>query len=125
MSLRHSYTMHILARTSAIPLSDIMLKHSKRSANFSLGSLQEELVNEEINQEAINAKLLTNISSIDLNLVDSISVDVLICAVLVKYGLNIICAVAHIVSLLCVLPVNVCANVLKLLYYMLKHCSIV
>jgi hypothetical protein len=114
--------MHILARTSAIPLSDIMLKHSKRLANFSLGSLQEELVNEEINQEAINAKLLTNISSIDLNLVDSISVDVLICAVLVKYGLNIICAVAHIVSSLCVLPVNVCANVLKLLYYMPKHC---
>jgi hypothetical protein len=59
-----------------------MLKHSKRSANFSLGSLQEELVNEEINQKAINAKLLTNISSIDLNFVNSISVDVLICTVL-------------------------------------------
>jgi hypothetical protein len=95
--------------------ADIISKRSKRSANFSLGSLREE-VNEEINQEAINAKLLTDISSIDLNLVDSISVDVLICAVLVKYGLNIVCAVAHIVSSLCVLPVNVRANVLKLLH---------
>jgi hypothetical protein len=92
-----------------------MSKRSKRSANFSLGSLREE-ANKEINQEAINAKLLTDISSIDLNLVDSISVDVLICAVLVKYGLNIVCAVAHIVSSLCVLPVNVRANVLKLLH---------
>ena len=107
--------MHTLARISAMPLSDIMSKRPKRWANFSLGSLREE-VNGEINQEAINAKLLTDISSIDLNLVDSISVDVLICAVLVKYGLNIVCAVAHIVSSLCVLPVNVRANVLKLLH---------
>ena len=91
-----------------------MSKRSKHSTDFSIESLREE-VNEEINQQEFSAKLLTEIRSIDLSLVDCISVDVLICAVIVKYGLTVVCAIAHVVSSLRVLPANVRADVLKLL----------
>ena len=39
----------------------------------------------------------------------------LFCAVIIKYGLTVVCAIAHVVSLLGVLPANVRADVLKLL----------
>lgn len=91
-----------------------MSKRLKKSADFSIENLREE-VSKEVDQQEITAKLLFDIKSIDLRLVDCISVDVLFCAVIIKYGLTVVCAIAHVVSSLGVLPANVRADVLKLL----------
>ena len=91
-----------------------MSKRSKRSA-FSVESLQDE-VRQEINQETLGNKLSNDIKAIDLNFVDHISVDVLFCAVLIKFGLSIVSSFANVASALCVLPIKVRGQVLQLLH---------
>ena len=78
-------------------------------------SLFSAQVSKEVDQQEISAKLLTEIrSSI------CISVDVLLCAVIIKYSLKVVCAIAHVVSSLGVLPANVRADILKLLLPQLR-----
>jgi hypothetical protein len=91
-----------------------MSKRSKHSADFSIESLRGE-VDEEINQQQFSASLLTQIRSIDLSLVDCIPKEILLCTLIIRYGLTVVCAIAHVVSSLSVLPLNVRAEVLKLL----------
>jgi hypothetical protein len=69
-----------------------------------------------IDQEAIDNRLLSDIRAIDLNLVDCISAQIIFCAVLVKFSLNTVYAFANIVPSLCVLPIKICGEVLKLLH---------
>jgi hypothetical protein len=92
-----------------------MSKRRKSAGDiFSIESLREEAEGE-VNQEVIAAKILKDIGSINLNLADSVSVDVILCALIVKFGLSVVCSLAHVVPSLFVLPVNVCCEVLKLL----------
>ena len=98
-----------------------MSQRSKRVA-FSVGSLREE-VDQEIDQEAIDNKLLSDIRAIDLNLVDCISAQIFFCAVLVKFSLNTVCAFANIVPSLCVLPIKIRGEVLKLLHPHIQYRS--
>ena len=55
--------------------ADNMSKRLKKSADFSIESLREE-VSKEVDQQEITAKLLFDIKSIDLRLVECISVEV-------------------------------------------------
>ena len=89
-----------------------MSKRSKH-ATFSLDSLREE-VQREINQEAIDNKLLCDIRSIDLNsnLFEHNSVEVLFCSVIIRFGLDLVCSLANTALALCVLPKKVSAEVL-------------
>jgi hypothetical protein len=105
----------------SIYLYGAMSQRSKRVA-FSVGSLREE-VDQEIDQEAIDNKLLSDIRAIDLNLVDCISAQIIFCAVLVKFSLNTVCAFANIVPSLCVLPIKIRGEVLKLLHPHIQYRS--
>ena len=98
-----------------------MSKRSKH-ATFSVDSLREE-VQREINQEAIDNKLLCDIWSIDLNsnLFEHTSVEVLLCAVIIRFGLDLVCSLANIALALCVLPKKVCAEVLRVSQSELKE----
>ena len=91
-----------------------MSKRSKRSA-FSIENLKKE-VREEIDQVAIGNKLLIDIKAVDLNFVDHIPVEVLFCAVLIKFGLSTVSSVASVASALNVLPMKVRAQVLHMLH---------
>ena len=62
-----------------------MAKRSKSSAPFSVESLREE-VDEEINTEKIGTKILEDIRLLNLNRVEYVSPDVVLCAVIVRFS---------------------------------------
>ena len=64
----------------------MMSKRSKRSA-FSIENLKKE-VREEIDQSGNWQQIIGCIKAVDLNFVDHIPVEVLFCAVLIKFGLK-------------------------------------
>ncbi|CAB4002752.1 Hypothetical predicted protein [Paramuricea clavata] len=78
-------------------------KHVRKS--FSVEDLRKE-AEEELDQEAVGAKLLNGIGSIDFKFADRLPSDVILCALIVKYGLTLVCAIANVVPSLYVLPVN-------------------
>ena len=88
-----------------------MAKRSKSSAPFSVESLQEE-VDEEINTEKIGTKILEDIRLLNLN---RSTPDVVLCAVIVRFGLALVCSIARVVPSLRVLPIEVRREVLKIL----------
>ena len=97
----------------------VMSKRRKQARNskpesFSVENLRKE-TEEEMNQEAIGAKILDDIRSINLNRVGELPVDIIICALIVKYGLILVCALANVVPSLCVLPINVRREVINFL----------
>lgn len=83
-------------------------KHVRKSntETFSVEDLRKE-AEEELDQEAVGAKFLNGIGSIDFKFADRLPSDVILCALIVKYGLTLVCAIANVVPSLCVLPVNV------------------
>ena len=85
-----------------------MAKHHKFFATFSVESLREE-VDDEI------GKLLEDFRLLNLNRVEHVSPDVVLCAVIVRSGLALVCSIAHVVPSLRVLPIDVRRQVLKIL----------
>ena len=48
---------------------------------------------EEIDQEAVGAKILNDINSIDLKGIGDLPMEVILCVVIVKFGLAVVCAI--------------------------------
>ena len=65
-----------------------MAKRRKSSVPFSVESLREEAFAEGRN-ELIGSKILTDISSINLDQVEHVAEDVVLCALIVKFGIYI------------------------------------
>ena len=93
-----------------------MAKRRKFSASvpFSVESLQEE-VDTEINNENEGSKILADIGSLNLNRLDHVSPDVILCAVIVKFGLSLVCSIAGVAPSLQVLPLVVQHQVLEIM----------
>ena len=91
-----------------------MAKRRKSLASFSVESLREE-VEEEITADKICTKILEDIRLLNLNRVEHVSPDVVLCAVIVRFGLALVCSIARVVEPLRVLPIDVRRQVLKIL----------
>ena len=70
-----------------------MAKRRKSSVPFSVESLREEAFAEGRN-ELIGSKILTDISSINLDQVEHVAEDVVLCALIVKFGISLVFAIA-------------------------------
>ena len=92
-----------------------MAKRRKSSVLFSVESLREEAFAEGRN-ELIGSKILTDISSINLDQVEHVAEDVVLCALIVKFGLSLVFAIAGVASSLRVLPDLVREEVLKIIF---------
>ena len=92
-----------------------MAKRQKSSLPFSIESLREEAFAGGRN-ELIGSKILTNISSINLDQAENVSEDVVLCALIVKFGITLIFAIAGVASSLRVLPDLFHKEVLKVLF---------
>ena len=91
-----------------------MANRRKSSLPFCLESLREEAFAEGRN-ELIGSKILTDISSINLDQAEHVSEDVL-CALIVKFGITLVLAIAGVASSLEVLPDLFREEVLKFLF---------
>jgi len=93
-----------------------MAKRRKSSASvpFSVDSLLEE-VDIEIANEHIGSKILADLGSLNLNRLDHVSPVVILCAVIVKFGLSLVGSIAGVASSLRLLPLVVQQQVLKIL----------
>ena len=80
-----------------------MAKRRKSSVPFSVESLREEAFAEGRN-ELIGSKILTDISSINLDQVEHVAEDVVLWALIVKFGISLVFAIAGVASSLRVLP---------------------
>lgn len=89
-------------------------KSSHRSATFSVESLREE-VDEEISSEKIGTKVLQDLRMLNLKRMEHVSPDIVLCAVIVKFGLALVCSIARVVGSLRVLPIDVRRQVVKIL----------
>jgi len=58
--------------------------------------LREE-VDEEISTEKIGTKLSEDVQVLNLKRVEHVSPDIVLCAVIVKFGLALVCSIAHVV----------------------------
>ena len=94
-----------------------MAKRRKSSVPFSVESLREEAFAEGRN-ELIGSKILTDISSINLDQVEHVVEDVVLCALIVKFGISLVpvFAIAGVASSLRVLPDLVREEVLKIIF---------
>ncbi|XP_046862207.1 uncharacterized protein LOC124455592 [Xenia sp. Carnegie-2017] len=88
---------------------------SKRRRNNcqSVDDLRKD-VNEELHQEYVGSRILSDIQSINLKVCNDLNVDVILFVLVLKYGLSLVCSIANVASSLLVLPVNVCQEVLAL-----------
>ena len=80
-----------------------MAKRRKSSVPFPVESLREEAFAEGRN-ELIGSTILTDISSINLDQVEHVAEDVALCALIVKFGISLVFAIAGVASSLRVLP---------------------
>ena len=85
-----------------------------RSEFFSVEDLRKET--EEIDQEAVGAKILNDINSIDLKGIGDLPMEVTLCILIVKFGLAVACAMSSVISSLSVLPANVRHEVFAMLW---------
>ena len=92
-----------------------MAKRQKSSLPFSIESLREEAFAGGRN-ELIGSKILTDISSINLDQAENVSEDVVLCALIVKFGVTLVFAIADVASSLRVLPDLFHKGVLKILF---------
>ena len=86
-----------------------------RSEFFSVEDLRKE-AEEEIDQEAVGAKILNDINSIDLKGIGDLPMEVILCVLIVKFGLAVVCAMSSVISSLSVLPANVRHEVFAVLW---------
>lgn len=93
-----------------------MAKRRKSSASvpFSMESLREE-VDIEINNENKGSRILADLGSLNLNRLDHVSADVVLCSIIVKFGLSLVGSIAGVAPSLRVLPLVVQHQVLKIL----------
>ena len=89
-------------------------RRKSASVPFSMESLWEE-VDIEINNENKGSRILPDLSSLNLNLLDHVSPDVILCAVIVKFGLSLVGSITSVAPSLQVLPLVVQHQVLKIL----------
>ena len=89
-------------------------KSSSRLSTFSAENLREE-VDEEISTEKIGTKLLEDLRVLNSKRVEHVSPNIVLCAVLVKFGMALVCSIAHVVPFLQVLPIDVHRQVVKIL----------
>ena len=73
-----------------------MAKRKSSSSSFSVESLQEE-VDEELSTEKIGTKLLEDVWVLNIKQVKHVSPDIVLCAVIVKFGLALVCSIARVV----------------------------
>lgn len=74
-----------------------------------------KLVDEEISTEGISTKLLEDFWVLNLKRVEHVSPDIVLCAVIVKFRLALVCSIARDVPSLRVLPIDVRRQVVKIL----------
>lgn len=74
-----------------------------------------KLVDEEISTEGISTKLLEDFRVLNLKRVEHVSSDIVLCAVIVKFRLALVCSIARVVPSLRVLPIDVRRQVVKIL----------
>ena len=74
-----------------------------------------EEVDEEISTEKIGTKLLEDLRVLNLKQVKHVSPDIVLCAVIVEFGLALVCSIARVVPSLRVLPIDVRRQVAKIL----------
>ena len=86
-----------------------------RSEFFSVEDLRKE-AEEEIDQEAVGAKILNDINSIDFRGIGDLPMEVILCVLIVKFGLAVVCAMSSVISSLSVLPANVRHEVFAMLW---------
>ena len=87
---------------------------SPASASFSIKSLQEE-ADIEIANENMGRKILADLTSINLSWVDEVSPAVVLCALIVKFGLSLVSSISGVAPSLRVLPLVVQHQVPKML----------
>ena len=92
-----------------------MTKRQKSSLLFSIESLREEAFAGGRN-ELTGSKILTDISSINLDQAENVSEDVVLWALIVKFGITLVFAIAGVASSLQVLPDLFHKEVLKILF---------
>jgi hypothetical protein len=80
-------------------------RKSSKPDTFSLESLRDE-AEKEVNQEVTAAKILNDLGSIKLDAVENVPVVVILCALIVKFGVSVVCALACVVPSLHVLPMS-------------------
>ena len=89
-------------------------RKSSKPDTFSVESLRDE-AEKEVNQEVTAAKILNDLGSIKLDAVENVPVVVILCALIVKFGVSVVCALACVVPSLHILPTSFHHEVLKLL----------
>ena len=82
---------------------------------FSIEILREEAFAGGRN-ELIGSKILTDISSINLDQAEQVSEDIVLCALIMKFGMTLIFAIAGVASSLRVLPDLFSKEVLKIFF---------
>ena len=82
---------------------------------FSIEILREEAFAGGRN-ELIGSKILTDISSINLDQAEHVSEDIVLCALIMKFGMTLIFAIAGVASSLRVLPDLFSKEVLKIFF---------
>lgn len=75
-------------------------------------SLREE-VDIEINNENKGSRILPDLGSLNLNRLDHMSLDVVLCAIIVKFGVSLVGSIAAVAPSLRMLPLVVQHQVLK------------
>ena len=65
--------------------------------------------------EKIGTKLLEDLRTLNLNRLEHVSPDIVLCALIVKFGLALVCSTARVVPSLRVLPTDVRRQVVKIL----------
>ena len=82
-----------------------------RSEFFSSVEDLRKEAEEEIDQEAVGAKILNDINSIDLKGIGDLPMEVILCVLIVKFGLAVVCAMSSVI-----LPANVRHEVFAMLW---------
>ena len=93
-----------------------MAKHRKssQSSPITIDGLREE-VDEEIRTEKIGTRLLEDIQLVNLKQMEHVIPDVVLCDVIMRFGLAVVCSIARVLLSLQLLPIDVRCQVMKIL----------
>ena len=92
-----------------------MAKRGRRAAAFSVESLRDE-VDQEVAQQQIGQKIEADVAKLDLRFPEGLPENVVLWALLLKFGLAVVSSVAGIIKDLSVLPSNSRLQVFRIIY---------
>ena len=84
--------------------------------NQDLNSFQWKICAKKLKKKAVGAKILHDINSIDVKGIGDLPMEVILCVLIVKFRLAVVCAMSSVISSLSVLPANVRHEVFALLW---------